>query len=263
MSEENFDIEPQRFSERRRLRKIKDSELFEVVEEVFDYRTLMALYDLLNRGIIWKMYGAVASGKEARIYWAEDKHGRDLAVKIFLVSTAEFRKSRLIYIEGDPRFKRVSGKIRDIVRVWCSKEFRNLQRAHDVGVRVPEPIAYKENILVMEFIDAGIRGVPAPLLKEAPPQDPNEAYKWVISSIEALYLKGKLIHADLSEYNILNKGEDLYIIDWGSAVHINHPHADEFLLRDLRNVTRYFERLKVDVEDPEDVYKKLKSSLQQ
>ena len=240
-----------------RRKRIKDSRLFEVVEEVFDYSTLMALYDLINKGVIRVMRGVVASGKEARIYWAEDPSGRDLAVKIFLVTTAEFRKSRLKYIEGDPRFKRVGRKIRDLVRTWCSKEFRNLKRAREVGVRVPEPIAFKENVLVMEFIDAGERGVPAPLIKDAPPEDPETAFKVIKSYIAALFLRGDLVHADLSEYNIMNSNGELVIIDWGSAVHGSHPHAYEFLERDVRTIFRYFERLEVDVGDAYEFFKRL------
>ncbi len=238
-------------------KRIKDSRLFEVVEEVFDYPTLMALYDLINKGIIETIYGVVASGKEARIYWAEDPEGNDLAVKIFLVSTAEFRRGRLKYIEGDPRFKRVGRKIRDIVRAWCSKEFRNLKRAYEVGVRVPRPIAFKDNVLVMEFISGGERGVPAPAIKDYPPEDPEEAYLTIRRYIETLYLEGDLVHADLSEYNILNTGSELVIIDWGSAVHVRHPHAEEFLRHDIYTVFRYFDRLGVETDDPEEFFKTL------
>lgn len=231
-------------------KRLKDSRLFEVVEEVFDYPTLMALYELINRKIIGVMHGVVAAGKEARIYWAETPEGEDIAVKIFLVSAAEFRRGRLKYIEGDPRFKRVGRKIRDIVRVWCSKEFRNLRRAFEIGVRVPRPLAFRDNVLVMEFIDAGERGVPAPLIKDYPPEDPEEAFKTVCHYIELLYTKGELVHADLSEYNIMNTGSELVIIDWGSAVHAGHPSAEEFLLRDISTIFKFFEKLGVSVDDP-------------
>ncbi len=54
---------------------------------------------------------------------------------------------------------------------------------------------------------------------------------------------GKIIHADLSEFNIVNTGDELVIIDWGgSAVKANHPNAIEFLLRDIENINRYFSK---------------------
>ncbi|MEM2137328.1 MAG: RIO1 family regulatory kinase/ATPase, partial [Candidatus Methanomethylicia archaeon] len=152
-----------------RRRRIKDSDLFETVEEVFDYSTLTLLYDLINMGVIDVMYGVVNSGKEARIYRAVDPRGFEIAVKIYLTSTSEFRRGMLTYIIGDPRFKVSRRSTRDIIYVWARKEYSNLLKADEVGVRVPKPIAVKGNILVMEFIGEG--GVPAPLLKEFIPEN--------------------------------------------------------------------------------------------
>ncbi len=236
--------------ETQRVRR-RGEEHYEVVEEVFDKATLLALYDLINRGYIERVYGVVATGKEARIYWGEGPSSRDVAVKIFLVATAEFWRSRKRYIDGDPRFARVRRGRRHLIRAWCSKEFKNLKLAHAAGVRVPEPIAFKENVLVMEFINApGERGVPAPLLKDAPPEDPESAFELIVEYVRRLYRRARLVHADLSEYNILNREPELVIIDWGSAVLTSHPNAEEFLLRDLSNVVGYFRRLGVDAPSP-------------
>ncbi|RLE67594.1 MAG: serine protein kinase RIO, partial [Thermoprotei archaeon] len=195
---------------RKVMKKLKDSRLFEVTEEVFDYPTLMALYDLINRGIIHIVHGVVAAGKEARIYWGENRKGEDLAIKIYLVTTAEFRKGRLKYIEGDPRFSRVPRKIRDLVKVWVAKEFKNIQVAWRVGIPAPRVYGFKDNVLVMEFLSFNRRGVPAPSIKNYPPDDPQEAFNLIKNFIRILFLKGKLVHADLSEYNILNTGDKLY-----------------------------------------------------
>ncbi len=241
-------------------KKLKDTSLFEVVEEVFDYKTLMALYYLINKGFIHVMHGAVASGKEAKIYWAEDSKRNDVAVKIFLVKTAEFRRGRLKYIEGDPRFKKIGRDIRSIVRVWCSKEYRNLLRAYEAGIRVPKPYAFKENILVMEFISGDERGRPAPLIKDKVPEDPKNAFLIIKDYIRKLYSKAELIHADLSEYNIMVKDSELVVIDWGSAVHKMHPSAREFLIRDIRNIYNFFRRLGVKTGDPLEFYLELVKS---
>jgi len=241
-------------------KRVKDSELFEVFEEVFDFPTLMALHKLLNAGVIKVVHGAVASGKEARIYWAEAPDGSDVALKIYLVQTAEFRRGRRVYIEGDPRFKEVRGDMRRLVELWCSKEYRNLVRAYEAGARVPRPIARRGNVLVMEFVgDPEQRGRPAPLLKEVDLDDPEKAFETVKGYIELLYTRAKLVHADLSEYNIMVRGGELVLIDLGSAVNVGHPMADEFLLRDVRNVFTYFSKLGVDVGDPQEFVQTLKS----
>jgi len=65
---------------------------------VFNTPTLLALYHVMRKGFIDRMYGVVSAGKEARVYWAKDRKGRDVAVKIYLTFTAEFRKSIKQYI---------------------------------------------------------------------------------------------------------------------------------------------------------------------
>ncbi|MEM1508686.1 MAG: serine protein kinase RIO [Thermofilaceae archaeon] len=241
-------------------RKVKDSRLFEIVEEVFDLRTLMALYELLNKGIISRMYGVIAAGKEARIYWAQTPRGEDVAVKIFLVQSAEFRKNRLIYIQGDPRFKKVKKGLRNIIDLWCTKEFINLNRAYNSGVRVPRPYARNYNVLVMEFIgNPEHRGKPAPLLKEVNLENPEETFNTIKGFIERLYLDAKLVHGDFSEYNVMVKGNELILIDFGSAVDIRHPLATKFLSRDINNIYTFFRKLGVKTGSPEEFYFKLTS----
>ena len=242
----------------RKVRKEKGEEFYEVVEEVFDTPTLLALYDLINKGYIERVYGVVATGKEARIYWAEDPKGNDIALKIFLVATAEFWKSRKKYIDGDPRFARLRKSRRHIIRLWCMKEFKNLKLAYEAGVRVPKPITFKDNILIMEFINApGERGVPAPLMKDLPPEDPEQAFETIIDYVEKAYKIAKLVHADLSEYNIMNREPEFIIIDWGSAVNLAHPNSTEFLIRDINNVIRYFRRLGVETPTTEEILQEL------
>lgn len=236
----------------------KDSELFEVLESVFDYSTVMSIYRLMNRGVISKLYGAVASGKEAKVYWGKGPGGEDLAVKIFYVQTASFRGGRLKYILGDPRFEGLKGDFRKLVYAWCQKEYRNLARALEAGVRVPRPYAVERNVLVMEFI--GKDGVPAPLIKDKVPEDPVRAFSEVKEYLKRLYLYAKLVHADLSEYNILvDEGDRLVIIDLGSAVLSSHPQAVEFLRSDVRNIYRFFSGLGVETGDPEDFLRELLS----
>lgn len=235
--------------ERKRLKREKDEDIFETVEEVFDGRTVMALYLLINRGIIDGMRGVVKAGKESRVYWAKGKGGEDLAVKIFLTSSMEFKKSMLQYIHGDPRF-RVGKDYRKIVYTWAQKEFRNLTEAKVAGVPVPKPIYAYENILVMEFI--GVEGVPAPLLKDLPDVD-RELYQQIITAIKRLYSTAGLVHADMSEYNVMVNDGKVYLIDFGQAVSREHPMSWEFLRRDIGNILRFFKKSGLDVPEEEEV----------
>ena len=222
------------------------------LEEVFDQATRMVIYGFFNRGVLFEVHGVVNAGKEARIYWGKNREGKDLAVKIYLTSSAEFRKGMLKYIEGDYRFKGVKKDTRSLIYTWAQKEFRNLQQAFQAKVRVPEPIAVKDNVLVMEFI--GENGVHALSLKEQPPEKPSETYDRLLKYLALLYGKAKLVHGDLSEFNIMFWEGVPIIFDVSQAVPKNHPLADELLLRDINNLNRFFGSHGVEVVNVDKIY---------
>jgi len=225
------------------------------VEEVFDQATRMVIYQLLNSGILYELNGVVNAGKEARVYWGKNKEGKDLAVKIYLTTSAEFKKGMLKYIEGDYRFKSVKRDTRSLIFTWAQKEFRNLEQASRAKVRVPKPIAVKNNVVVMEFI--GKDGVNAPSLKEQAPSDPAKVYKILLTYVERLYRKADLVHGDLSEYNVMMwKGKPV-IFDVAQAVPTSHSMAEFFLRRDLANVNKFFSRLGVKVMSVDKAYEKV------
>ncbi len=232
--------------ETERLMREKRSEEYEVLEEVFDRSTLMTVYEFLNKGTIAEIHGSVKAGKESKIYWGLGSDGTELAIKIYLTVSSEFRKGMLPYIEGDPRFAHVKRDTRSLVYVWAQKEFKNLQRAYEVSVTVPKPIAVSKNVLVMRFV--GENGVPAPLLKEVSLTKPERTYLQLITYIKKLYQKAEIVHADLSEYNIMVWEGKPVLFDVSQAVSLKHPMAQQFLRRDLENLNRYFEKLGVKVQ---------------
>jgi len=246
-----------------RLLKEKDKELLETVEEVLDHFTMEILYDLIRELRIKKILGAVSSGKEARVFPALASSGEYYAVKIYLTFTREFKKSIWKYIAGDPRFegeKLTSTK--KLIYAWCKKEYKNLVRMHEAGVRVPKPVAHKGNVLVMEFIGEG--GFPAPLLKEYYEnlEKPDEFYRRVVENVRAIVCKARLVHGDLSEYNIMVWGGEPVIIDVSQAVHVSHPNAAAFLQSDIRNINRFFEEeVGIGVIDDEELLGELRECM--
>jgi len=237
------------------LMKRKRSEDYEVIEEVFDRSTLMTIYDFMNKGVIDEIYGVVNAGKEARIYWGKDPQGNELAIKIYLTSSAEFKKGMLPYIEGDPRFRHVRRDTRSLIYAWAQKEFKNLQRAKEVGINVPEPLAIQKNVLIMKFV--GKNGERAPLLKEIELEDPQKVFRGLLSNLERLYQKAELVHADLSEYNIMIWRGRPVLFDVAQSVLTSHPMADQFLRRDLQNIYRYFKRLDSSVLTVDEMYERI------
>jgi len=239
------------------LMKEKRSEEYEVLEEVFDRSTLMVIYEFMNKGVINEIHGVVRAGKESRVYWGKTKEGKELAIKIYLIVSAEFRKGLTKYIEGDPRFKGVKHDTRSLIFAWAQKEFKNLELASRAKVRVPKPIAVKNNVLVMEFI--GLNGESAPSLKEKAPKNPEKLYETLLTYLERLYKKAEIVHGDLSEYNIMVLRGKPILFDMSQAVPLVHPMADLLLRRDLTNLNRYFGRLGVKVLSVEESYRRVTS----
>jgi len=250
--EENLRRREERYDRERRMR-VQVGEDKETLEEVFDGRTLTTVMHLLNRGRLRELQGAVKSGKESRIYRGIDMKGGDVAVKIYLTSSAIFRQGRLKYIRGDPRFKDIPHDTRSLIDQWASKEFKNLQLAKEAGLAVPTPIYVEKNVLLMEFI--GKNGVPAPHLREVPLQAASSWYDKIVEMVKDLYDKAKLVHGDLSEYNILVPDGYPMLIDFAQAVTIEHPEAREFLSRDIDNLNNYFKGLNVRTRSFERMFK--------
>lgn len=203
----------------------------------------MTVMHLLNIGKLRELQGAMKSGKESRIYHGIDPNGADVAVKIYLTSSAIFKHGRLKYIRGDPRFKDVPHDTRSLIDQWALKEFKNLELARESGIAVPKPIRVEKNVLLMEFI--GKDGHPAPHLRDVPLQSPSSWYATIVEMLQTLYDKAKLVHGDVSEYNILVPDGYPVLIDFAQAVTSEHPEATEFLKRDIDNLNSYFKGLNV------------------
>ena len=170
------------------------------------------------------------------------------------------------YVDGDPRYHKQKFKTndqREQVVLWAEKENRNLLRAHRAGVACPKPLQQKENILFMRFLGEG--GWPSPQLREIDIK--KGSAKWTtfycqtLVAIRRLYHCARLVHADLSEYNLLvvphwhiSRGQltspaertdddealQVVLIDFGQAVEVNHPSAATWLERGLTTVRDFF-----------------------
>jgi len=230
-------------------KRIKDDADKRVGSEVFDKITLETLYKLANQGYLQILNGAISTGKEANVFKGIDDNGYFVAVKIYRVTTSDFKKMQ-DYIQGDPRFKVNTNNKRQVINTWVNKEFRNLKRAYEYGVRVPRPIVAKNNILIMEFI-GDEEGNPAPLLKNANISNPQNVVEKIIKFVKILYKDAKLVHGDLSGFNILIKDDQPVIIDISQGVVVDHPIAEELLNRDIVNLLKDFKKLGIEISEDE------------
>ena len=219
--------------------------------QVFDHFTETVLHKLIQKGVLAGLYGPLSMGKEANVFLAQQHDGKKVAVKIYRLSTCDFNRM-YGFIRTDPRFPKLNRQRRKVVFAWAQREFRNLLKAREAGVRVPTPITSMMNVLVMELV-----GAPAQKAKSQPPAHPKKFIDEVIGQMRKLYAVG-LIHGDLSPFNILNDDEKPVIIDMSQSTTLDDPNAKEYLTRDVRNIVNFAKELGVALTE-ESVMQKIKN----
>lgn len=239
----------QRWKEESR-RMFDSSEARKVFQNVFDSQTQSTLLELADEKIIDKLYGVVESGKESQIFLADTPDNERVIVKIYMTRAGGFREME-VYLRGDKRFRNFKSGRRNVIYEWCRKEFKNLKKAEEV-VEVPSPIAQRKNILVMEFI--GKNFSPYPKLKQVEIENPETGFNNILKGIERLWNKEKIVHGDLSEYNMLVREDELVWIDFSQGVHKSHPEAKNLLKRDIDRISDFFQKQGYKT-DPRKAYK--------
>ncbi|MFA6049159.1 MAG: serine protein kinase RIO [Candidatus Micrarchaeia archaeon] len=213
---------------------------------VLDDSTIDELVHFINTGQVKSIDYPISQGKEAFVFRATagpkaaipEGGERYIAAKVYKYETSSFQKMAK-YIDGDNRFSHVKRQLRPLVQQWARKEYANLQACHAARVSVPKPLAYRKNVVLMEFLGEG--GVPAALLKDIVLDDPENTYREVLENMKKMHQKAKLVHADLSEFNIIiYKGKPVFI-DVSQSVLLDHPMAGEFLKKDVENIVKYFQ----------------------
>ena len=212
-------------------------ERFKIESEVFDKGTLLALSKIIKKGIVESVDYPVSTGKEANVFRGTSPEGKNVAIKIYKIETAHFfRKSG--YLLADPRFEKIKHSDRGIVEAFARKEYKNLEICQKAGVHAPKPYYVDKHVLVMGFLGEG--GLPYPLLELVGPLHGEKDLDSILMDIRAMYKAG-LVHADISEYNIM-MGDVPYFIDFGQGVLLGHPNAGMYLERDVAVILKFFEK---------------------
>ena len=126
-------------------------------------------------------------------------------------------------------------------------------------IACPEPINLKLHFLVMEFLGEK-QGWAYPRLRDARLDGGDVDDQWrslyiqLLGIMRRMYQVCRLVHADLSEYNILYHDKKLFIIDVSQSVEHDHPRALEFLRMDIKNVGDFFQRKGVDTLQDRTIY---------
>lgn len=237
-------------AEQKRAARLHDKHEKSTSTMAIDEKSRLILFRMVDNNIVDRINGVISTGKEAVILHAEGGKNEEIlvpaecAIKVFKTTLNEF-KTRDKYIAEDYRFKSRFSKQnpRKIIHMWAEKEMHNLTRMRSAGLHCPEVILLKKHVLLMSFI--GKEGRPAPKLREAAlsAEEVDLAYSQTVSMVHKLFNECQLVHADLSEYNILWHEGQCWFIDVSQAVEPTHPHGLEFLYRDCTNISNFFHRM--------------------
>ncbi|XP_035444122.2 serine/threonine-protein kinase RIO3 [Spodoptera frugiperda] len=250
----------------RKTKMLDRKESHATAEMGLDEPTRLLLFKLINNEVLEDINGIISTGKESVVLHAAGNTNypdltvpKECAIKVFKTTLNEF-KTRDKYIEADYRFKDRFSKQnpRKIVHMWAEKEMHNMLRMKKIGLNCPDMVCLKKHILVMSFI--GKDNKPAPKLRDVilKPEKWQSVYNEVVEAVHKLYNTGHMIHADLSEYNILWWDNKCWFIDVSQSVQPDHPNGLEFLLRDCQNIANFFDKKGVtDMKSGEDLFKSI------
>ncbi len=207
----------------------------------------LALNVLVKAGFLSAVGSSIGLGKEADVYEALTPNGEEAAIKFHRLGRISFRQTAKVRSYTKPKtFWLFRSK------VAAEKEFEALKKLYGCGVSVPKPIAQNRHVVLMGKIH-GIRLVELRFLP-----NPDEVFLEILKNVRIAYKKAGIIHADLSEYNVLWEDGNIQIIDWPQHITLDHPRTEELLERDLKNLAKFFERkfkLKISVEHSLDFVK--------
>jgi RIO kinase 2 len=192
----------------------------------------LAINALVKAGVLEAFGKPLGVGKEADVYDALTQTKERIAVKFHRLGRISFRQTTRKRGYSTTHFSWLFQS-----RIAAEKEFQALKLVFSKRVAVPTPISQNRHVIAMGMID----GAELAQWKEIP--DPEKVLKEILVNIRKAYLKAGVIHADLSEYNVILKPNmHILIIDWPQYVTKEHPNAQQLLARDVRNILRYFER---------------------
>ncbi len=193
----------------------------------------LALNTLYNKKIIYGVGQTRGVGKESDIYHAIDFEENEIMIKINRTGRASFQqiKKKRDFLKNKFHYSMFS-----TAEIAAKREYKILKELKDKKLPIPDVKGHNRHIIAMEVVE-GRELINVQYLKK-----PIKTLESIIEFAKILYQKYNIVHADLTEYNILYNEEnsDITIIDFPQAVHVDHPEAINLLTRDFTHLLEYF-----------------------
>ncbi len=190
----------------------------------------LAIREYVKKNYLEALGPVIAKGKESDVYEVYGSKGEVFALKFFKLGRISFRSVR-----------RKRSVKRSEVKNWIAtnydaakREFTSLKKLEG-HPSFPRVYSYNRNTVLMSYLK-GVR------LSTRPQVEPGAILDSIIDALRFAYSRG-VINGDMSEYNILTDGLNVWLIDWPQSVSKSHPNAFELLRRDVSNILRFFKRV--------------------
>ncbi len=195
---------------------------------VFNGYDTLALSSLTRKGTVQALGCLIGVGKESEVYEAMGLGV--LVLKFHRVGQRSFQSARLKrgYMPEAGHCPWIFAS-----NLSARMEYEALTTLHP-AVSVPLPIDRNRHVVAMSF-------VPGVNLSQAVLEEPHEVLDEILQNVREAYRLG-IVHADLSEYNVMVAEEQCWLIDWPQWMEASHPNAHEILRRDLGNILQHFTR---------------------
>jgi len=185
---------------------------------------------LSNRNTITSIGPQIGIGKEAEIYLAHDSQEKDKILKMFRLGRSSFKQIK--------RKRDISTSTSN----WLLLNIQTAKREYDIlnylrqsSTSFPTPLYRSFHCIVMEPF-YGSRLADAESL-----DDPQSVLEKIISNVKIAYQNG-YINGDLNEYNIMVNSDNIFILDWPQAIKVDTINANVVLLRDVKNILKFFSK---------------------
>jgi RIO kinase 2 len=221
---------------------------FELTIHGYDALALNALYEQKHIANIGNERGV---GKESVVYFVQTPEGEERLIKLHRVGYTSFQQVR--------KKRRYTASKQHISPLYSSRlsaeeEFRWLEYANELELPVPKVYAKNRHVIVMDFSEG------FDLLHVTTVDEPDYIFDQIMDFIDIAWNKGGFVHGDISEFNVIvNEDANITIIDFPQAIEAEAEEAKQLLMRDITNITTYFNRQFRLKYEPEALYTQVTS----
>ncbi len=221
--------------------RLYEEPYLKITRNGWDY---IAIWDYIKHGEFEFIVRPIGKGKEAEVYLVYGERHGYLALKIHRYSKKEFNAFKRSFTYNAIEFWGEKFRWRnyefDFPRLKARVEFNALKHLLKKKFDItPKPISFNRHTVLMEFLG---EEEPYPNLYKVELENPRDWMEEILEMYEKVVEKGRIVHGDLNQFNIIVSEERFWFIDWPQSIPKKAPFWKEFYRRDVEKVEEYFKK---------------------